>query len=153
MKRTSNFPNEENTWKTKKLLSGINSKTDNEEKSQRSWEEKKKKKKKKKQEIIKFEQQRSSGKKLVRTCETTLKGVTYVLLESQSRGERGWVKKKNLGKKNGQKFDECHKFSDLRNLGNPDRLNSKNTSVLKIKDKEKTWEQLIITHRDKAKKS
>jgi len=57
------------------------------------------KKRNKKQEIIKFEQQRSSGKKLVRTCETTLKGVTYVLLESQSRGERGWVKKKNLGKK------------------------------------------------------
>ena len=42
-----------------------------------------KKRKKKKQEIIKFEQQRSSGKKLVRTCETTLKGLMYVLLESQ----------------------------------------------------------------------
>ena len=48
MKRTSNFPNEENTWKKKKLLSGINSKTDNEEKSQRSWEEKKKQKTKNK---------------------------------------------------------------------------------------------------------
>ena len=93
-KRTSNFPNEESTRKKKILLSGLNSKTDNEEKSQRSWG----KKKKPKQEIIKFEQQRSSGKKVVRTCETTLKGLTYVLLESQSRGERGWVKK-NLGKK------------------------------------------------------
>ena len=36
--------------------------------------------------------------------------------------------KKNLGEKNGQKFDECHKFSDLRSLGNADRLNSKDTS-------------------------
>ena len=72
---------------------------------------------------------------------------------SRVEGKEVGSKKKNLGKKNGQKFDECHKFSDLRNLGNPDRLNSKNTSVLKIKDKEKTWEQLIITHRDKAKKS
>ena len=70
----------------------------------------------------------SSGKKLVRTCETTLKGLTYVLLESESRGERDWVKKKILEKKNGQKFDECHKFSDLRSLGNPDSLNSKDTS-------------------------
>ena len=40
-KRISNFPNEENTWNKKKLLSGINSKTDNEAKSQRSWEKKK----------------------------------------------------------------------------------------------------------------
>ena len=37
-------------------------------------------------------------------------------------------KKKSWKKKNGQKFDECHKFSDLRSLGNPDRLNSKDTS-------------------------
>lgn len=54
-------------------------------------------KKKKKQEI-KFEQQRSSGKKLIRTCETTLKGLTYVLLESQNRGER-MGQNKHLGEK------------------------------------------------------
>lgn len=57
------------------------------------------KKNKTKQEIIKFEQQRSSGKKGVRTCETTLKGLTYVLLESQSRGKEVGSKKESWGKK------------------------------------------------------